>query len=103
MWRDATAWCAVFVNAAFMLNNIKTIRSAGAEEWKKFGTATDSPQVGDVVVFQWADGSHHVAFFLGFTPDGRVQVIGGNQGDAVTITTYPAANVMTKGYRRPPV
>ncbi|CAO0822437.1 hypothetical protein DFAR_3060010 [Desulfarculales bacterium] len=98
MWTDATAWCAVFVNAAFMLNNIKTIRSAGAEEWLKFGKAAGTPQKGDVVVFEWSNGQHHVAFFLRDLGDGMIECIGGNQNDAVTITAFPEANVL--GYRR---
>jgi uncharacterized protein (TIGR02594 family) len=99
-WHDETAWCAVFVNAGLMLNNIKTIRSAAAVDWLKFGTPVTTPQKGDVVVFLWDSGSHHVAYYLADAGGGRIQVIGGNQSDAVTITTYPKANVM--GYRRPP-
>jgi uncharacterized protein (TIGR02594 family) len=100
MWHDATAWCAVFINAALMLNNIKTIRSARAVDWMEWGETADTPQKGDVVVFEWADGSHHVAFYLADAGNGRIQVIGGNQGDAVTITTFPKTSVMEGGYRR---
>jgi len=98
LWIDSTAWCAVFVNAALMLNNIKGLRSADAEAWKKFGTEADPPQLGDIVVFEWDSGQHHVAFFLRDLGNGEIQVIGGNQSDAVTIEDYPADNVLA--YRR---
>jgi uncharacterized protein (TIGR02594 family) len=98
-WHDATAWCAVFINAGFFLNGIKGLRSARARDWLEFGRPAKSPEIGDVVVFQWDDGSNHVAYFLALEDD-RVQVIGGNQSNAVTETTYPLRNVA--GFRRPP-
>jgi uncharacterized protein (TIGR02594 family) len=97
-WHDAIAWCAVFLNAALMLNNIKTIRSARAVDWLEWGKAVSSPQKGDVVVFDWGNGGHHVAFFLRDLGNGRIECIGGNQSDAVTITSFPESAVM--GYRR---
>lgn len=98
LWHDATAWCAVFVNAGFCLNGINGLRSARAADWLGFGHAVTTPQIGDVVVFRWDDGSHHVAYVLGIEGD-RVRVIGGNQSNAVTETTYPLRNVA--GFRRP--
>jgi len=93
-WTDSTAWCAVFANAALLLNNIPSLRSALAADYLKLGAKTTTPKKGDLVV--WA---HHVAFFLADLGNGRIQVIGGNQGDAVTITTYPKDNAIL-GYRR---
>lgn len=98
-WHDATAWCAVFVNAGFFLNGVKGLRSARAADWLQFGTQVEEPRLGDVVVFTWDDGSHHVAYFLALEGE-RVRVIGGNQSNAVTETTYPLANV--EGFMRPP-
>jgi len=98
MWHDATAWCAVFVNAGLMLNNIKTIRSARAVDWLGWGKTVTVPQKGDVVVFDFGGGDHHVAYYLADADSNRIQVIGGNQSDAVTIATYPKSFVM--GYRR---
>jgi uncharacterized protein (TIGR02594 family) len=99
LWHDRTAWCAVFVNAGFFLNGVKGLRSARAKDWLRFGHPVDSPRTGDVVVFQWDDGNYHVAYFLALEED-RVRVIGGNQSNAVTDTTYPSGNVT--GFRRPP-
>lgn len=96
-WHDATAWCAVFVNAGFCLNGVQGLGSAAAADWLKFGKKVAKPQKGDVVVFTWDDGTHHVAYFLAIEGD-RVRVIGGNQSNAVTETTYPLRNVA--GFRR---
>ncbi|MCK9378318.1 MAG: TIGR02594 family protein, partial [Syntrophobacterales bacterium] len=98
-WHDATAWCAVFVNAGFCLNGVKGLRSARAKDWLGFGRPVEAPEKGDVVVFRWDDGSHHVAYCLALEDD-QVRVIGGNQSNAVTETTYPLRNVA--GFRRPP-
>jgi uncharacterized protein (TIGR02594 family) len=88
----------VFVNAAFAFCGIKTPKSAAAVDWLKFGTPVVNPKLGDVAVFKWDSGGHHVALVLALEGE-TVQVIGGNQSDAVTIASYPKVNVM--GYRRP--
>ena len=95
-WHDSTAWCAVFVNAALMKAGIKTNRSARAFDWLEWGEEVDEPQVGDVVVFDFS----HVAFYLSGAGTGRITCIGGNQSDAVTITTFSEDSV--SGYRRVP-
>ena len=97
-----TPWCAVFVNAAFCLNGIAGLRDALAVDWLNFGTPVTTPQDGDVVVFDWSkigSSGHHVAFYLADAGD-RISVIGGNQANSVSITTYAKAAVM--GYRRAP-
>lgn len=98
LWHDSTAWCAVFVNAAMFLNGIKGNRSARAVDWLNFGLKVDIPKIGDIVVFDWQDGGHHVAFVLS-VKDEIVKVIGGNQSNGVTITEYSEEYIM--GYRRP--
>ncbi len=98
-WHDSTKWCAVFVNAGFFLNGVKGLRSARAKDWLQFGRPVDTPKTGDVVVFRWDDGSYHVAYFEALEGD-WVQVIGGNQSNAVTEESYPLQNVA--GFRRPP-
>jgi uncharacterized protein (TIGR02594 family) len=97
-WHDATAWCSVFVNAAFGLSGFKGCGSARAVDWLGWGQGLETPYPGCVAVFEWADGGHHVALFLK-RENGRVQVLGGNQSNAVTITWFPEASVM--GYRTP--
>ena len=103
MWRDATAWCSVAVNAAFMLNEIEGTRSAAALDWLKWGKKLDKPQLGCVVVFKRYDSlgnlsGGHVGFFLDETED-KVQIVGGNQNNAITKQWYSKKNL--QGYRWP--
>lgn len=94
-----TPWCAVFVNAALLLNGVKSLKSALAVDYLKLGAKVAEPQKGDITVFDWGNGSHHVNFFLSDLGNNCIQCIGGNQSNAVTVATYPTANIM--GYRRP--
>jgi uncharacterized protein (TIGR02594 family) len=100
MWHDETAWCSVFVNAAFELNNLEGTSDARAVSWLDWGEEVDDPRKGDVVVFDWGNGGHHVAFFLEDLGNGYIRCLGGNQSDAVTIANYPESAVM--GYMRAP-
>ena len=81
MWHDSTAWCSIFCNAAFGLNGGKGTGSAAAISWADWGheVSWEDALPGDVCVFEWSSGSHHVAFFLE-QDDDRVHVLGGNQG-----------------------
>ena len=99
MRHDATPWCAIFVHAMLLLGGYKgkIIESALAVDWLKFGVPVADPKVGDIVVFDFGGGDHHVAFVLSVS-GGLVHVIGGNQSDAVTLASYGAQYVM--GYRR---
>ena len=83
MWHDATAWCSIFLNAAFALAGFKGTGSAAAISWAKWGHEVEYEDAlpGDVVVFQWDSGQHHVAL-LEAQDDDRVKVVGGNQGSA---------------------
>jgi len=60
------------------------------------------PTIGCVVVF-WRgkrDGWHsHVGFYAGCAKNGDILVLGGNQGDGVSIRPYPADRLL--GYRWP--
>lgn len=103
MWKDSTAWCSVAVNAAFMLNDMEGTRSAAALDWMKWGKKLEEPRLGCVVVFKRYDSNGnlvggHVAFFLDETDD-KVQVIGGNQSNAITKQWYSKKNIV--GYRWP--
>ena len=99
MQHDATRWCAIFVHAMLLLSGYKgkIVESALAVDWLNFGTKVTDPKVGDVVVFDFGGGDHHVAFVISVS-GGMVHVIGGNQSDAVTLASYGTQYVM--GYLR---
>lgn len=96
---DETPWCAAFVGAVLKDVGIKGTMKLNARSYLDWGTPVDDPQPGDVVIL-WRgkkDGwQGHVAFFVRFDR-GSVVLLGGNQGDAVSIKTYAKSRVL--GYR----
>jgi uncharacterized protein (TIGR02594 family) len=62
-----------------------------ALSWRGFGTPVTSPQPGDVLVFQWVGGGHHVTFYEK-TQGSSYVCRGGNQSDSVRLSTFPASS-----------
>lgn len=101
---DETPWCAGFANAMLEDSGIVGTHAATAKSFLKWGQRLEHPQLGCIVVFHRPPnpGSGHVAFFLGFVDRGGVRyvkVLGGNQGDKVSIALFPASRIA--GYRWP--
>ena len=107
MWRaikrsgiqsDEVPWCAAFVGACLERAGIRSSRFESAASYLKWGVRLDGPAHGCVVVFS-RDGGGHVGFVVGMDKGGNLLVLGGNQGDAVTIKAFPTTRVT--GYRWP--
>lgn len=97
-----TAWCAAFVNSTLGQAGFKGTGSNMARSFLNYGTAVDKPQAGDLAVFSRGDpkGPYgHVGFFQGYGPDGKLQVLGGNQGNAVSVRDFDTTGLL--GFRRP--
>lgn len=96
---DETPWCGFFVahcmNAVGLDYPSKGM-FARAKEWLKWGKAC-KPQLGAVVVFG-RNGGGHVGFLVGQSAT-NFYVLGGNQGNMVSIT--PIAKNRALGYRWP--
>jgi uncharacterized protein (TIGR02594 family) len=98
---EMTAWCAAFVNAVLATNGIKGTGSLSARSFLNYGSATDKPDKGDIVVLKRGTGSEgHVGFYSGTDSKGRVLVTGGNQGDKVSTEAFARSSVL--GFRRAP-
>ncbi|WAC03466.1 TIGR02594 family protein [Lacinutrix neustonica] len=96
---DETAWCSTFMNWVAIQAGLQHSKSASARSWLNVGFETQNPEPGDVVVF-WRDSINsqfgHVGIYLGYAKDqSRIYVLGGNQGDAVSISAYPAARLLS--------
>ena len=102
---DAVPWCSAFVCAMAP----RPTRSAAARSWLSWGEAIGEPEVGCVVVL-WRgksdNGTHgHVGFFAGYSEDGELILLGGNQATPeapqgeVCFRAYPRRRVL--GYRWP--
>ena len=110
---DATPWCSAFVNFVAWELGLPRSKSLAARSWLPVGRIVQEGEAAvgfDVVVLTRnggpldptvLDAPGHVGFFGGLRgPAGARQVclLGGNQGDAVTLAWFPASQVL--GYRR---
>lgn len=99
-WRDdETPWCGTFVGAMVSACGIKPSKHwYRAKDWLNWGLDLTGPAVGAVVVFERSGGGH-VGFITGRDTLGRLLVLGGNQGNSVSIAPFDHARVV--GYRWP--
>jgi uncharacterized protein (TIGR02594 family) len=101
-----TPWCGAF--AAFCMDksgNSASIPkgSARAANWKTWGTPlplkSNNVPNGAVVVLtpgEGSGGSGHVAFFAGYTADGKsVTLLGGNQSNQVNLSNFLVSRIAT--------
>ncbi len=107
--KDETAWCSAFVNWCMQAANLPRTRKLNARSWLTYGDPVllHEARYGDIVVFwrgvyvpasvQNAPG--HVAFFDGWEGPRPIDVLGGNQGNRVSIPTRPTSKVLA--VRRP--
>ncbi len=99
--RDEVPWCAAFVGACLGKAGLPDTDSFMARSYLRYGEKIDTPRLGCIVVF-WrgkkSSASGHVAFFLREV-GGKIEVLGGNQGDRVSIARYAKSRLL--GYRWP--
>ena len=97
--QDETPWCSAFVNWVLQKAGVEPrTNSAWARSWLNWGVATDNPIPGTIAVFSRGQNAGHVAFYLDEDED-RIKVLGGNQGNAVSVAWYPRTALL--GYREP--
>jgi uncharacterized protein (TIGR02594 family) len=103
---DTIAWCGLTVGYCMALNGVKPVFGRSdtdkflfAEAWLQFGTPVDTPQLGDVLVFNFGGGDHHVTLYEQTQGDSYV-CRGGNQSHQVKVSNFPKGDCM--GIRRPP-
>lgn len=94
-------WCAGFVNAVLRQAGLKGTNSVMARSFLHWGTSTNTPVQGDIVVFrdltQSRDPAHgHVGFYM-YREGDYIMTLGGNEDKQVKIKGYPVSYVI--GYR----
>lgn len=94
------AWCSAFVNHCMLQAGVPGSGKANARSWLDWGVAIDVPTPGCVVVFSRPPqpASGHVAFYVR-EEQNWINVLGGNQANAVCIRPYARARLL--GYRMP--
>ena len=95
---DEVPWCAAFVGAMLESVGVTSSRFESAKSYLQWGVRLAAPTLGCIVVFDRAGGGH-VGFVVGKDDRGRLMVLGGNQGNAVTIAPFDMSRVA--GYRWP--
>ena len=88
-WRDdETPWCGTAVAGWLKASGVPLPKHwYRAKAWLNWGTVLGGPAVGAIVVFERAGGGH-VGFLVGKDHEGRLLVLGGNQGDKVGIIAF---------------
>lgn len=88
---DETPWCAAFVGAVLELAGFVSTRKGNARSYNNWGVPLDRPCVGAIVVFWRGSRSGwkgHVGILVGKSANGNWLILGGNQGNAVSIKEY---------------
>ncbi|WP_310498105.1 TIGR02594 family protein [Sandarakinorhabdus sp.] len=92
--KDEISWCGLFVAHCVGLTlptEPLPSNPLSARAYQKFGVPCPVPQPGAIMVF-WrvarTDWRGHVGFYVGEDANG-FHILGGNQGDAVTIARFP--------------
>lgn len=103
---DEISWCSAFVNGLCFLLGLPRSGSAAARSWLRVGTpvALDDALIGlDIVVIKRGtepqpgpevlNAQGHVGIFAGRDGD-KIRILGGNQGDRVSLATFPVSSVL---------
>jgi uncharacterized protein (TIGR02594 family) len=109
--KDETPWCSAFLNGLCYILGLHRSGSAAARSWLKEGkpVGLHDALVGmDIVILKRGpkpqpgpevlDAPGHVGIFAGYDGGSGIRVLGGNQGDRVSVATFPLEDVL--GIRR---
>jgi uncharacterized protein (TIGR02594 family) len=109
---DSVPWCSSWLNALAWMLRLPRSKSAAARSWLEVGVPVffpSGPEVGyDIVILKRGAGEQpgpevtrgapgHVGLYAGIEGD-RVLVLGGNQGNRVSIARFATKDIL--GIRR---
>ena len=100
---DEVAWCAAFVGHCLEKTGFASTRKLNARSYLTWGekvAGLEQAKEGDIVIFTrgTSAATGHVAFFIKAVGS-QIEVLGGNQSDAVTVARYAKSRLL--GIRRP--
>ncbi len=91
---DDVPWCGVFAADCVTEAGLEPPKQwYRAKAWASWGVPLTAPCLGCIVVFE-RQGGGHVGFVVGRDPRGRLMVLGGNQGDKVSIVPFDPTRVI---------
>lgn len=104
---DETPWCSAFVNYIAWILRLPRSKDLMARSWLTVGQsiAIESAEVGfDIVILSRGDGVQpgadvldapgHVGFFAGWQNE-KVMLLGGNQSDAVNVSSFDKSRILS--------
>jgi uncharacterized protein (TIGR02594 family) len=97
-----TSWCGSFLSWVFARAGVSGVQSAAARDWLRWGKPSPKPVMGCVMVFSRGNSpsSGHVGFFVGEEGPNYL-ILGGNQGNKVSVAKYSKARLLPQGIRIP--
>jgi len=106
---DEVPWCSSFVNWCMDQALVSRTNSALARSWLGWGKRITYPPIGAVTILSRGVGPQpgpevikapgHVGFFMGNASSTDILLLGGNQGNTISVKAYPANRVL--GFRWP--
>ena len=97
---DSVPWCGLFMAAVMDESGLPYPKEyLRARAWLEFGFSTPVPLLGSVVVLERGPTMGHVGILDGVDAQGRLLLVGGNQGNRVSIAAFPKTRVLS--YRWP--
>ena len=94
---DETPWCSSYVNWSMKQAGVVGTNSARAYSWLVWGVPIDKPAYGAIAIMNFS----HVGFVVGVNKDGRIIILGGNQGTPGSVNLTPVARSAVISYRYP--
>jgi uncharacterized protein (TIGR02594 family) len=90
--KDEVPWCSAYANWVMMMAGKPRTNSAAALSWNTYGKELKIPVYGCIVVFK-----HHVGFWV---EDAglNLRLLGGNQGNKVSIAPFAKKEVLSYRY-----
>lgn len=98
---DHVPWCSAFANFCIERAGLEGTKSALARSWMRWGVDAATLTPGCIVVLSRGEPpSGHVGFFAGMD-GGRIRLLGGNQGNKVSVAAYDGARLIGRRVPRP--
>ena len=96
---DETPWCGTFVAECLREANMRYPSTwYRAKDYLNLPVKLNQPANGCIVIFERTGGGH-VGFCVGKDKSGNLMILGGNQGDMVSIKPFAKDRIV--GYRWP--
>ena len=99
--RDEVPWCAAFVGACLKRAGLKNTGSLLARSYAAWGEDAEEDRSGAIAVLTRGNNpaQGHVGFLVGRAA-GKLYLLGGNQGDAVTVAAFDASRLIALRWPR---